>query len=88
MMGHKRTTKKSNFATTAFVLREHLGVRGQRTHQSVSPTQHEDHGIAVRVATFSKNEKPSPSRHHHFGSLTIEFRSPTTAAQFRHHPFT
>jgi len=46
MMGHKRPTKKSNFATTAFVLREHLGVRGQRTIVSVSPTQHEDHGIA------------------------------------------
>jgi len=52
MMGHKRTTKKSNFATTAFVLREQLGFQGTRTIVSVSPSQHEDHGIAVPPDVF------------------------------------
>jgi len=52
MMGHKRTTKKSNFATTAFVQREHLGFRGRARIVSVGPFQHEDHGIAVHPDVF------------------------------------
>lgn len=54
MMGHKRTTKKSNFATTAFVLREHLGFRGRariRISQS-NPAQGSWHCSASRRVLF------------------------------------
>jgi len=52
MMGHKRTTKKSNFATTAFVLREHLGFRGRARISQSNPARGSWHCSASRRVLF------------------------------------
>jgi len=52
MMGHKRTTKKSNLATTAFVQREHVGVRGRARISQSNPARGSWHCSASRRVIF------------------------------------